>query len=870
MKEEATTAAWTTVRQFAQSIPLPVALHSDCGGGQFLYSIRSSILPEVLVSVICNIVPGCVYAAVYDHVSIDDQRKGVVESDDYDIQQQQETTDAEKMIRCCRVIALRCVSNGKSEWVSTEILQQSLPDFQSDMVFHQGPPTRCFDSSNSKNTGSIECNPPPLETNAAAAVSDVSMFYVPLPGRDAALELTCAGKSKAAEHIALGIAPIFSSFLPWRDKVAENLISSAMRAFSIAVKRIAFRHLAIHAQREVKLKFELRMEDMKAEFSREREELLLCRSLFEMEKEHSEEESCKQQRYSQLEEEGGARSATIKSNDEKNHQDIRENTLVNIKVAHIDNDEGDATQQCKSIVSEEQQDMIAALENQLLNANLSFSNEREKLHMELDELRNINKIKEALELQVETLKSEMTVVREEQHNCNYQWELEVEELQSKLLTANEWHQNSLNENQELQKHVELMSISLRDANMENVYLHEHFKDLESELHAAQKEKDDGFKSLTENVQLLRQDLCDCALKLQNVEDENQKLQFELSSADEGNRDLLKQLDELKMQRQNEKNEKQQLQSKLSSADEGNRDLLEQLDELHFQRQNVEDEKQQLQSELSSADEGNRDLLKQLDELKLQWQNEKNEENELRSKLMAIEKENNHFLRNLKDFELKLSSALVERDAIQAEKDTGELMVKQELENMKLNARREIDTLQLKLEEECMKLRSMTDDHVAKEGLFQSEIETIKRNLHVEETKNYSELKMAIQRHLGNDLAISNEINTFEDLLSMFQTHLEVKHSFEMQEKDKAFQLQLDSAVSHLMGEKSGLQSQLDNMKIKFSALQDNVLILSKEKESTKSEVCIHCSPVKAGIHIIFCPVSNLLPPPFILVITHFM
>ncbi len=768
MKEKAATEAWTSVRQFAEVMPLPMAMHSEDGANvrQFLYSIRSSILPEALVSVICNILPGCICVALYDHVSsMDIEQKGV--RSDYEIQQR-ETSDvtAETFIRCCRVIGLHCVSNNKSEWISAETLQQTLDDFQNDMILDEWPPTRYFERLNSPKTGSsIECNPPPpsLETTSAApTVSDVSRFYAPLPGRDAALELTCTETSKAAECIALGIAPIFSNFLAWRDKVTENLILSITRAFIVAVKRIAFRHLAICAQREVKLKFELQIEDMmKAQ---------------QQQVEHSEEEqdsSCMKQHDSQLEDEEdegrGRCSITIESrNEKKNIDDITEgNMLVNMKEAHIGND-GDAVtqQQCKSTATEDEQqhnDAIAALEYELLQAKLLYSNIHEKLDVEIGELQNVNKIKEALELQVETLKSE-------HQNSTREWGLEVEELQSKLLTVNEWYQNSLNENQELQKHVELLSISLRDANTENAFLHKHFEDVESRLHAIQKEKDNELKSLTENTQVLQQDLTDCTLKLQDVDGKNERLHFELSS----------------------------------------------------------------------ADEANRDLVKQLDELKVQVKKEKKEENELICKLMAIEKENNDFVRNVKDCELKLSRALQERDAVQAEKDSGEFMSKQELESVKLYARREIDTLQLKLEEECTKLKSMSDDHVANEDLLQSEIETIKGNLDIEKNKNYSELKMALQKHLGNEeLALSNDVTTFEDLLSVFQTHLKVTYSLEMQEKDKAYKLQLDSAESRFMEEKSGLQSQLDDIKTKFSALQDNVSILTKEKDATKSEVCIH-------------------------------
>ncbi len=768
MKEKAATEAWTSVRQFAEVMPLPMAMHSEDGADvrQFLYSIRSSILPEALVSVICNILPGCICVALYDHVSsMDIEQKGV--RSDYEIQQR-ETSDvtAETFIRCCRVIGLHCVSNNKSEWISAETLQQTLDDFQNDMILDEWPPTRYFERLNSPKTGSsIECNPPPpsLETTSAApTVSDVSRFYAPLPGRDAALELTCTETSKAAECIALGIAPIFSIFLAWRDKVTEDLILSITRAFIVAVKRIAFRHLAICAQREVKLKFELQIEDMmKAQ---------------QQQVEHSEEEqdsSCMKQHDSQLEDEEdegrGRCSITIESrNEKKNIDDITEgNMLVNMKEAHIGND-GDAVtqQQCKSIATEDEQqhnDAIAALEYELLQAKLLYSNIHEKLDVEIGELQNVNKIKEALELQVETLKSE-------HQNSTREWGLEVEELQSKLLTVNEWYQNSLNENQELQKHVELLSISLRDANTENAFLHKHFEDVESKLHDVQKEKEDELKSLTENAQVLQQDLTNCTLKLQDVDGKNERLHFELSS----------------------------------------------------------------------ADEANRDLVKQLDELKVQVKKEKKEENELICKLMAIEKENNDFVRNVKDCELKLSRALQERDTVQAEKDSGEFMAKQELESVKLYARREIDTLQLKLEEECTKLKSMSDDHVAKEDLLQSEIETIKGNLDIEKNKNYSELKMALQKHLGNEeLALSNDVTTFEDLLSVFQTHLKATYSLEMQEKDKAYKLQLDSAESRFMEEKSGLQSQLDDIKTKFSALQDNVSISTKEKDATKSEVCIH-------------------------------
>ncbi len=821
MKEKAATEAWTSVRQFAEVMPLPMAMHSEDGANvrQFLYSIRSSILPEALVSVICNILPGCICVALYDHVSsMDIEQKGV--RSDYEIQQR-ETSDvtAETFIRCCRVIGLHCVSNNKSEWISAETLQQTLDDFQNDMILDEWPPTRYFERLNSPKTGSsIECNPPPpsLETTSAApTVSDVSRFYAPLPGRDAALELTCTETSKAAECIALGIAPIFSNFLAWRDKVTENLILSITRAFIVAVKRIAFRHLAICAQREVKLKFELQIEDMmKAQ---------------QQQVEHSEEEqdsSCMKQHDSQLEDEEdegrGRCSITIESrNEKKNIDDITEgNMLVNMKEAHIGND-GDAVtqQQCKSTATEDEQqhnDAIAALEYELLQAKLLYSNIHEKLDVEIGELQNVNKIKEALELQVETLKSE-------HQNSTREWGLEVEELQSKLLTVNEWYQNSLNENQELQKHVELLSISLRDANTENAFLHKHFEDVESKLHDVQKEKEDELKSLTENAQVLQQDLTDCTLKLQDANTENEFLHKHFE-------DVESRLHAIQKEKDNE----------LKSLTENTQVLQQDLTDCTLKLQDVDGKNERLHFELSSADEANRDLVKQLDELKVQVKKEKKEENELICKLMAIEKENNDFVRNVKDCELKLSRALQERDAVQAEKDSGEFMSKQELESVKLYARREIDTLQLKLEEECTKLKSMSDDHVANEDLLQSEIETIKGNLDIEKNKNYSELKMALQKHLGNDeLALSNDVTTFEDLLSVFQTHLKVTYSLEMQEKDKAYKLQLDSAESRFMEEKSGLQSQLDDIKTKFSALQDNVSILTKEKDATKSEVCIH-------------------------------
>ncbi len=870
MKEDIT-SAWATVRQFAQAIPLPMALnpHSGGGGGQFLYSSRSSILPEALVSVICSIVPGCVSAALYDHVSLDDKGKGA-ESDDMLLQ---ETTDDEQIVRC-RAIALRRVLNGTAEWTSAQILQQAvLPDSQSRIFLHQ---STSFHSSSSKNAGSVQCSPPPLETDAA--ISGVSMFYVPLPGRDAALELACTEESKAAEHVALAITPFFSTFLAWRDKVTENLVSSAMKAFSIAVQRIAFRHLAIHMQRGVKSRLELRMEDMETKVLHEREELR--RSRLEMEKERS--ELCKQQQLQSQLEEGGDRSTT-KSRDKENHQGIREN-MLDIKVRSIVRDEEDvaAAQQHESIMK--QQDMAAALENELLSVNVSFSKEREKLDMQLDELRGISKIKEALELQAETLKSEMMLVREEQRNDNNQWQLQVEELQSKLSTVTEWHENSLKENEDLQKNVELMSISLRDANIENAYLHERFKDLESELHAAQKERDDGFRSLTENVQQLRQHLCDCTLKLKNAEDEKQQFQSELDhfvlSANEDNRDLLGQLEELKLQLQKAKNKEDGLHSELVAVEKErtilNERFLRNSQDLELKlstalaersdaiqaksnawelaKQQLEQEKQQFQSELetefaSAADEGRRDLLRQLEELKIQLQKEKNEQNVLRFQLMAIEEENGRFLRNSHNLELKLSTALAERsDAIQAKSNAWEL-AKQQLEDVKLSARREIDTLQLKLEEECMKLRSMTDSHTAKEGLLQSQIEAIQRNLYLEESKHDSELKTAIQRHLGTDLALSEEISSFEDLLS----HLKAKHSFEIQEREKAFRFQLNSAESRLMEEKAGLQSQLDATRTELRALQDDVLILSREKESTKSKVCACIYPLQSVLEpFIFC------------------
>ncbi len=789
MKETTTSAVWETVRQFANAIPLPMTLHNDCGGvRRFLYGTRSSILPESLVSVICCIVPGCVAAAVYDHISlVDDNGKGT-ESDDI----LQETIVAEHILYC-RVNALRCILNGTSEWISTQILQQEIPpDCQS---------THLADGSKYNTTDGIECRPPPLETNNMV-VSATSTLYVPLPGRDAALELACTEESKVAEDVAVVIATIFSTFLAWRDKVTEKFVSSAMRAFSVAVQRRAFQRLAIYVQQDVKLKLELRMENMEAEFSNEREEFR--RSLLEMEKERS--ESCKQQQQqlqSQPQEEG-ERSIMPPQfiRNEKNHIDIRKGAAIDITTAHVDKDEEDVVQRQKGkSIMEQQPKSMAALENELSSVKLLFSKEQDKLHVKLGELQGMYKMKEAaLELQVETLKSEIMVVREEQCNDNNQWQLHVEELQSKLLTANKWHQNSLKENEELQKHVELMSISLRDTNMENAYLHEHFKDLESDLHAVENDRDAGYRKHGEHVQELQQLLCDCTLKLQNVEDEKQQLLSE--------------------------------QEKF----------------------------------VSSADKDNRGLLGQRDELKLQLEKAKNKEDELLSELMAARKENDHFQRNSKDLELKLSTALEEQNAIRAKYDAGELLAKQQLENVKKYARKEIDMLHLKLEKECTNLRPMTDAHTANEVLLRSQIEEIQHNLEREEFKYHSELKMAIQKHMGTDdgLILSEETGILEGLLSIFQSHLETKHSFKMQEREKSFRFRLNSTESHLLKEKAGLLSQLDGMKIELCDLQGYVSILSKEKESTKSKVCVYmstrCTPYLSHSSSSLPPTSsNLLP-----------
>ncbi len=767
MKEENVTSVCENVREFAQAIPLPMALNPHNGGvdGQFLYSSRSSILPEALVSVICSIVHSCVSIALYDHVSLDDNG---VEPDD-DMLLLQETTDDEKIVRC-RAIALRCVLNGTTEWTSAQsLLHQATvrPDSQPRMFLHQS--TR-FDSS-SKNAGSsVQCSShPPHPLEADAAISGVSLFYVPLPGRDAALELACTEESKAVEHVALAIAPFFSTFLAWRDKVTVNLVSRALKAFSIAVQRIAFRHLAIHSQREVKLKLELQMEDMKAERLNEREKLR-C-SLLEMEKERL--QLCKQllPQSSHVEEGGGgdrSTTTTTKSRDEKKYPE-------NVPSTVREEEDVSAVQQPHESIIEQQQNMVvAALENELLSVKELFSKERKELVAQLDELQGISTIKEALELQTDTLKSEMMLIREEQLNDNNQWQLQVEELQSKLATVMDWHENGLKENEELQKHVELMSISLRDANIENAYVHEHFKDLESELNATQKEKDDGFRMLTENVQELQQHLCDCTLRLKNTEDEKQRLQSELDHV------------------------------------------------------------------VSSTNEDNRVLRVQLEELKSQLQKTKNKENELHSELVVVEKERNvlneRFLRNSQDLELKLSAALAEKNgAIQVKSNALEL-AKQQLEDVKLNARREIDTLQLKLEEECTKLSSMTDSHTTKERLLQSQIEETQRILYLEKSEHDSELKTAIQYHLGTDLTLPEEISSFGDLLS----HLEAKHSFEIREREKVFRFQMDSAESRLMEEKAGLQSKLDDTRVQLRALQDDILTLSNEKECTKSKVCCAC------------------------------